>query len=416
MSVALALLGAASHWQQRILPHKAQETAVPTPASALRHRRPAAPIPSLSRRSADTAEAGQTECRRRVRLAGERFAGTGRHRYLDKLSFAGIKARGVHVHLPADYARQSQRHYPVLYVHDGQYVHDGELAVDVAVDALVARGLIEPHIIVGIERSAERSRELKPAFARRPGPHLQAYAHFLVDEVMPRIDGHFRTRCGRLDRSLVGYSLGGLANLYLMLWYPERFGRIAAMSPSLWWSDRQVLRDIAQHTGPWPARLWLDAGTREGRAHDIVPYFIADIRRARDLLRARGLELGTQLGYLEDVGAIHAGWAGGRRMPAALAFLLSHRLPQWRKPHHVALRLFKNKVPRKGRTNLSVSAYYHPPFTLTWPNETLQLQSDPLTPLRLSIRGDVQPSATGHFTVRAQLFGQSAEDTLWVTP
>ena len=41
-----------------------------------------------------------------------------------------------------------------------------------------------------------------------------------------------------------GSSLGGLLTMHLGLRYPTAFGKLAVLSPSVWWDDRVILREV----------------------------------------------------------------------------------------------------------------------------------------------------------------------------
>src|SRR3954451_25316471 len=79
-------------------------------------------------------------------------------------------SRDVLVYLPPGYRRFSTRHYPVLYLHDGQNVFDAatafagvEWGVDDRAEGLIRKRLIEPQIIVAIANTGEdRVHEYAP--------------------------------------------------------------------------------------------------------------------------------------------------------------------------------------------------------------------------------------------------------------
>ena len=89
-------------------------------------------------------------------------------------------------------------------------------------------------------------------------------ATLLVDELKPWIDARYRTRADAAATGLGGSSLGGLAALEIGLTRPDVFGRLAALSPSLWWDRRRVLDRARALDGPLDVAIWLDAGTHEG--------------------------------------------------------------------------------------------------------------------------------------------------------
>ena len=64
-------------------------------------------------------------------------------------------------------------------------------------------------------------------------------------------------------------------------------------------------------------RIYLDVGRREGEAT------LEDARRLRDLLLAKGYRNGEQVRYVEDGAGSHEEAAWGRRLRAALPFLLA---------------------------------------------------------------------------------------------
>ena len=110
--------------------------------------------------------------------------------------------------------------------------------------------------------------------------------------------------------------MGGLISLFAFLERPDTFGATAAMSPSLWYGGRAIFETV--EAAPFqPGRIYLDVGRREGEET------LADARRLRDLLTAKGYRKGDQLRYVEDVAGGHEEAAWSRRLRAALPFLLA---------------------------------------------------------------------------------------------
>jgi predicted alpha/beta superfamily hydrolase len=238
-------------------------------------------------------------------------------------------ARTVLVYLPPGYDRDTARRYPVLYLHDGQNLFDGatsfidgqEWRVDETAERLIRAGLVEPLIVVGVYNTGEqRMAEYTPvADPKHGGGQADLYGRLLVEELKPRIDAEFRTRTDAASTGLGGSSLGGLVSLYLGLKYPNVFGRLAVVSPSVWWADRAILETVAALPARTGQRIWVDVGTKEGKS--ATP----DTRRLRDALAAKGWRLGRDLRYLEARGAEHneAAWAG--RFDRILRFLYPAR-------------------------------------------------------------------------------------------
>ncbi len=251
---------------------------------------------------------------------------TGLIRYHRNVSSAFLsRSREVIVYLPPDYFDNPERRYPVLYMHDGQNLMDastansGEWQVDETTEQLIQTGMVEPLIIVGVSNTADRIPEYTPVpDAMHPaGGNADAYGRFLVEELKPMIDAHYRTRPGAGDTGLAGSSLGGLVSLYLGLKYPGTFTRLGLMSPSVWWADHDIVKKVqALDTKP-PLLLWVDMGASE----DVDA--IADARLLRDALVAKGWT--GDLRYEEVNGAMHNEAAWASRFGDVLRYLFPPR-------------------------------------------------------------------------------------------
>lgn len=235
------------------------------------------------------------------------------------------------VFLPPGYSDAADRQYPVLYLQDGQNVFDAATAfgghewhVDETAQDMIAKGLVEPMIIVGIYNTGQhRIAEYTPSVDRKQnaGGEGELYARFIVEEVKPLIDSTYRTRQGRSDTALAGSSLGGLISLYLGLRYPHVFGKLAVMSPSIWWDRRMILRHVRALKQPTGQRIWLDIGELEGSRT------LTNTRDLRDLLVERGWREGEDLVYVEVPGSRHDEDAWAARFGAVLGFLFPAQQP-----------------------------------------------------------------------------------------
>ncbi len=237
--------------------------------------------------------------------------------------------RELVVWLPPGYGDGGTERYPVMYFHDaqnvfephtayvpGQYWRLGEQAGE-----WIAAGRVQPVILVGIPHGGERRiDEFTPS--RNPensyGGQAAQYGRMLVEEVMPFIDHQYRTRTGARYTGLGGSSLGGLVTMYLGIRYPEHFGRLAVMSPSVWWDYRMILRKIVAISHRHRARIWLDVGGEEGSQPRAT---LRDVRLLRDVLVRKGWRPGVNLHYYEDGPARHEEAAWAARAPHMLEFL-----------------------------------------------------------------------------------------------
>jgi predicted alpha/beta superfamily hydrolase len=244
--------------------------------------------------------------------------------------------RDVIVYLPAGY-NAGQKRYPVFYMHDGQNLFDGatsyipgeEWHVDEVAQSLIAAGKIEPLIIVGVYNAGiQRVNEYTPAQDQKykAGGKADLYGRFLIEELKPFIDKSYRTKTGARNTGLGGSSLGGLISLYLGLKYPGVFSRIAVVSPSVWWADKQILRYTEDQTRKPALRIWLDIGTREGRDAKEAQSTVDGARLLRKILIRKGWQEGRDLKYLEAEGAEHNEKAWAARIDQILGFLFRRKM------------------------------------------------------------------------------------------
>ena len=233
--------------------------------------------------------------------------------------------RVVSVYLPPEYLEQEDRRFPVLYLHDGQNLFDGRTSyiagrtwnAHTTADELTLGGEIEPVILVGVANTGlRRMAEYTPTRdLKMGGGDGQSYGRLLVEELKPLIDRTYRTLSDARNTGLGGSSLGGLISLYLGFTYPEVFGKLAVMSPSLWWDQRSIL-NVVDQTRPRPmARIWLDIGTAEGVRH------VRDADHLERQLIKRGWQSGVDLAYMKADGAVHDENAWSERFGDVLRFL-----------------------------------------------------------------------------------------------
>ena len=238
--------------------------------------------------------------------------------------------RDVVVWLPPGYGVGRRRH-PVVYFQDGQNIFDpltaflgNDWGAGKTAANLVRSDEIAAPVMVGIYNNGfARMHEYAPTRAEfvgwngekcRSKGDARRYARFVVKELKPFIDSHYRTLPGPRSTSVVGSSMGGLVSLYFALWHPRVFGQVGALSPAIWWNDRVAIRQFSARKKKIDVRLWLDMGTAE-------PGWEV-IRELRDVLIDRGWKVGSDLRYNEVSGAEHTEKAWGKRVGPLLKFLV----------------------------------------------------------------------------------------------
>jgi predicted alpha/beta superfamily hydrolase len=233
--------------------------------------------------------------------------------------------RVVSVYLPPAYLEQKGRRFPVFYLQDGQNLFDGRTSyitgrtwnAHTTADRLTEEGEIEPLILVGVANTGlRRMAEYTPTRDfKMGGGEGRSYGRLLIEELKPLIDRTYRTLTDAKNTGLGGSSLGGLISLFLGFAHPEVFGKIAVMSPSLWWDHRSILNAINDQATKPDLRIWLDMGTAEGVRH------LRDADMLERLLIRRGWRCGADLAYVKAPGAVHDERAWSDRFGDVLRFL-----------------------------------------------------------------------------------------------
>jgi predicted alpha/beta superfamily hydrolase len=235
--------------------------------------------------------------------------------------------RDLIVYVPPGYDHHPDRSYPVLYMHDGQnlfdpgtsYIHGRTWEIREQADAAIRDGDVEPLVIVGIYNTGDRRlAEYTPEpDLQMGGGEADQYGLTLTREILPWIATQYRVRTDRDSTGLGGSSLGGLVSLYLGLRYARWFGKLAIMSPSVWWNRKSILGYVNEHAPEiWDRpRLWLDVGDKEGRRT------VHDVEMLDRRLKANHWQPGQTLHFEKVHGGTHDEPSWARRVRPMLKFL-----------------------------------------------------------------------------------------------
>ncbi len=203
----------------------------------------------------------------------------------------------IQISLPADYARNPNARYPVLYVLDGQW--DFKLMLSVQ-GGLVYDRWTPQIIIVGITWSGAnanydslRAMDLTPAATSRlPGSGAAPqFLSFLKDQLIPFVEATYRADPRR--RILMGASFGGLFTLYALFTDPGLCAGYMAGSPAVTYASRvgfALESSYAASHHDLPVRLYIAVGSIEDLAAPVQEFW--------GILRGRnypGLRLETRV-------------------------------------------------------------------------------------------------------------------------
>jgi len=193
----------------------------------------------------------------------------------------------IDVALPRGYEKETAS-YPVIYVLDAE-TNFG--ATSYIARRLTKNGDIPAVLVVGVAYGTtyedfyvKRARDLTPvATARFAGSGgAGRFARFLEKELFPFVASHYRVQAG--DRTLYGLSFGGLFAFYVLFDHPGLFQRVLAVSPSIWYGDRDLVsreRVAFERGDPPRGVLYTAVGSDESG------YFVEDWKELTARLESR---------------------------------------------------------------------------------------------------------------------------------
>lgn len=167
---------------------------------------------------------------------------------------AHVMARQVDIWLPREYQSKPGQRFPVLYMHDGQNLFNHSSAalgiawdLDATAQRLIDQKKIKPTIIVAIWSTPRRRVEYFPSpvtnYVSDVGEiavdssqmhtsdyPADDYLQFIVHELKPYLDMHYRTLPDKNNTLVAGSSMGALISFYALTEYPDVFGSAACIS------------------------------------------------------------------------------------------------------------------------------------------------------------------------------------------
>ena len=138
----------------------------------------------------------------------------------------------MQVYLPPDYERNTSARYPVLYLNHGGGDDDTKWsaagpqggAAAFILDNLIAAGKARPMIV-----AMPNTRGCASGTPSAPGKDDACTQEYLKD-IIPYVDGHYRTRAVREARALAGLSMGGFVVLHTGFPHLDTFSELYVYS------------------------------------------------------------------------------------------------------------------------------------------------------------------------------------------
>lgn len=138
-------------------------------------------------------------------------------------------SRRAFVYTPPGYFKNSDKQYPVLYLQHGwgedETAWSNQGHANLIMDNLIADGKIDPFLIV---MTYGMTNEIKWGGLRNF--KVDSFQMVLVDELVPYVDEHFRTKANQENRAMAGLSMGGFETKLITLNKPEVFDYYGLLS------------------------------------------------------------------------------------------------------------------------------------------------------------------------------------------
>ncbi len=139
--------------------------------------------------------------------------------------------RSLHVYTPPGYDKNPAARFPVLYLFHGSGDNDATwTAVGRAhfiLDNLIAQGKAKPMVVAMTDGHAA------PNTPEARGRNTELFSRDLMGDVMPLVEASYRVKNDRLNRAIVGLSMGGGQSLTVGLNHPELFAWVGGMSSAI---------------------------------------------------------------------------------------------------------------------------------------------------------------------------------------
>jgi predicted alpha/beta superfamily hydrolase len=243
---------------------------------------------------------------------------------MSKWVHESIDGWSLHILLPPSYAKGGR--YPVVYIQDGGAVAK---ACSNLLDHYFRSGRLTEMILVGIEphnRNDEYTPWPAPALTASFSPfggQGRMYLNTVTTYLKPYVDATYRTLADQANTGIVGCSLGGLISLYAAVEFPHVFGKVGALSASMWYEgflDYMSEQTWAEHR---ELKLYMYVGSLEGvYKQNVQADMLNNTRAACRMMLAKGYPA-DRLNYVEEEGGTHDMLFFAKHFPEALQWLFS---------------------------------------------------------------------------------------------
>lgn len=264
---------------------------------------------------------------------------------IDSFNSKHVIPRIVDIWTPPQYEEDKVQRFSVLYMHDGQNLFDPSTSryshvdwgMDETITRLMSEAKIRPTIVVGMWATEKRPLEYIP----QKLPHTFSfyemtfmlkreakgdlcsddYLRFIVEELKPFVDKHYRTLADQQNTFIMGSSSGGLISMYALCEYPQVFCGAGCMSTHFPIGRGITLKYLQNHLpDPLTHKFYFDYGTKT-LDKNYERYQV----RADKILHDNGFVINENWITRKFEGHSHSETDWRKRVHAPLEFLLKPR-------------------------------------------------------------------------------------------
>jgi enterochelin esterase family protein len=150
--------------------------------------------------------------------------------------------RKIYVYCPPGYDNNLNKKYPVLYIQHGGGEDQRGWAIqgmtDIILDNMIAEGKAKPMLVVMETSAARKSGEPAPQPMQAPPaggrPRMNisfdTFKEVMINDLIPFIDGNFRTLKDGKNRAMAGLSMGGMVTTQVAFSNLGKFAYIGCFS------------------------------------------------------------------------------------------------------------------------------------------------------------------------------------------
>ncbi|RAK00408.1 enterochelin esterase-like enzyme [Larkinella arboricola] len=228
----------------------------------------------------------------------------------------------------------SDEPWPVLYLNDGQDLE--RLRMRHVLASVYAQQTVRPFVLVAVhagDRIQEYGVAAQADYLHR-GAKAGAYTDFVIHELLPYVQKHYRVSQQPEQAVFAGFSLGGLSAFDLVWNHPDRFQKAGVFSGSFWWrqrglnegysdADRIMHAQVRKTQPPKGSAFWFQTGTldeTDDRDNDGIIDSIDDTLDLIAELERKGFRWGRNVTYVEVKDGRHEPETWSQVMPQFLSW------------------------------------------------------------------------------------------------